>query len=164
MLLGFWISFTLRARLWIASSVFALVGMALIVVLPQSLPSLQDELIARWAVTALGWTFLLLGAAVLIPMMLSLRIARKQPGREEQWHRWINLLGGLAGALAFAIPASVMFPVFAIAYIQRPNVLFAVGAGTSNLWVAALFSFLGVIVLAATYFLARSQIRRQRGR
>ena len=151
------------AQLWTASIVFTLLGVLIACVAPAAIPGAAEDPVAGFALRALGWTLFGLGALVLAPMLATLWMRRRQPAREAVWQWWINFIGGLAGALAFAIPAALMFPVFLVAWWRRPNVLFPEGApAANNLWLAALFSVLGLAVLAAVWFLARRKLREDR--
>ena len=67
------------------------------------------------------------------------------------WHWWINFVGGLAGALLFAIPATLTLPALFIAWMLRPNALFEPGIDASEtLWV-------GALLLIVTEFLNQLQ-------
>jgi hypothetical protein len=159
-MIGFWIELRGPARLWAASIGFAIVGMLIAFVLPRHLPEIAQDAIGSFAIPALGWTFLLLGLLVLLPMLATLYLRVRHPEQEAVWHWWINFIGGLAGALAFAIPAALMFPIFALGYLMRPNVLIPTDAvAANNLGIAALFSVIGVIVLVPVYFLTRLKLR-----
>lgn len=160
MLFGFWINIRGPARLWVASIGFTLAGALIVFALPRYLPALHLDAIGSFALRALGWTFIGLGSLVLVPMLITLKLRIRHREREAVWHWWINFIGALAGALAFAVPAALMFPVFLLAYALRPNALFASEAVVANnLWIAALFSVLGVVVLFAVYFVARLKMR-----
>ena len=160
MVFGFWINLRGPARLWVASIGFLLTGSLILFGLPRLLPAVELEAVGSFAFGTLGWTFISLGLLVLLPMLITLTFRSRQPEREAAWHWWINFIGGLAGALAFAIPATLMFPIFLLAYAMRPNVLFASEAVVANnLWIAALFSVLGVATLVAIRFLFRIKMR-----
>lgn len=161
-ILSFWIELRGPARLWAASIGFTTVGALIACVLPRFLPAIGQDAIASFAINALGWTFLVLGLLVLMPMLATLYVRRRQPEQEAVWHWWINFIGGLAGALAFAVPATLMFPVFLVAYLTRPNALFPDAAvAANNLWIAALFSVIGLVVSVPIYFLARLKLREE---
>ena len=96
-------------------------------------------------------------------MLATLFFHRTQPEREAVWHWWINFIGGLAGALVFAVPATLMFPVFLIAYLTRPNALVPNDAvAANNLWLAVLFSVIGLAVLALLFFVGRKMVREKK--
>ena len=156
---SFWIEFRGATRLWVASVVFVLLGLMFLLLAPDLFESAPNPL-GVIAIRVLGWTFLGLGLLVLLPMLATIYVARKHPGRDAVWRWWINLIGGAAGALAFAVPATLMFPVFVVAYLGRPNALFP-RDDASDLWVGALFSILGVGTLAALWFLIRLKLRNE---
>ena len=157
---SFWIELRGAARLWTASITFIVLGALIALALPPVFPKAeQSELLLR-AIQILGWTFFVLGLIVLLPMLATLYIRTKRPGREKVWHWWINFIGGVLGALAFAIPASFMFPIFLLAHLIRPNALFAPDVdAANNLWLAALFSVLGLITSVAIFFVAREKLK-----
>ena len=162
---SFWIELRGPLKLWVASVCFTLLGALIAFYLPRYFPVIEHDVVGLFAIRALGWTFLGLGMLVLAPMLATLYLRARQPEREAIWHWWINFIGGLAGALAFAIPATLMFPVFFIAYLKRPNILIPDDAvAANNLWIAALFSIIGLAVLALIRFLARLKLREDRSR
>lgn len=159
---NFWIELRGPARLWAASIVFTILGALFLFAVPRYLPLDARENGAWLAFPILGWTFFILGLLVLVPMFITLYIRRTQPERERVWHWWINFIGGLLGALAFAVPATLMFPVFLIAYFTRPNALIESDAvAANNLGIAALFSVIGIVVLVAIFFLARIKMKNE---
>ena len=152
------------AKLWTASIVFTALGLVIALWLPRHFRLGEADPIAAFAIGALGWAFLVLGLAILVPMLATLYLRRRQPGQEPAWHSWINFIGGLLGALIFAIPATLMLPVFLIAYLARPNALFrAEETNTAqNFGLAAVFSILGLASLGLIGFAARTTLRRNR--
>ena len=159
-----WIELRGPAKLWTASIVFTTVGVGIAFWLPRYLPLGEEDAIGAFAVGALGWAFLVLGLSGLVPMLATLYIRRAQPGQERAWHWWINFIGGLLGALMFAIPAALMLPVFLLAYLARPNALFRADETNAarTLGIAAAFSVLGLAALALTVLLARTTLRWNR--
>jgi hypothetical protein len=156
----FWYEFRGPARLWAASIVFTALGPALAFELPSRVPELVRDPLGAVALQVLGWTFLLLGLLVLLPMLVTLYIRKQDREREAVWHWWINFIGGLAGALVFAVPATLTLPLMLLAYSTRPNLLFpAEVAPAHNLWLAGLFSVTGAASLALTVFIARHKLR-----
>jgi hypothetical protein len=158
---SFWFELSGAAKLWVASGVFLIVGALIALALPPIVqPQEQDRDLALFLLRVLGGTLIGLGLAVFLPMLASLFIATE---RRVNWHWWINFIGGLFGALAFAIPATLMFPVFFLAYLTRPNGLFPANAdATNNLGVAALFSAIGLAVLMLLFFLEHKMVREKR--
>lgn len=157
---SFWIELQGATKLWVASIVFIIVGALIAFVLPPIVqPREQDRDLVLLLLRVLGGTFIILGLAVLLPMLVSRFIAAE---RREIWYWWINFIGGLFGALAFAVPATFMFPVFLIAYLTRPNALIESDAvAANNLGIAALFSVIGIIVLVAIFILARFKLKNE---
>jgi hypothetical protein len=96
-------------------------------------------------------------------MLATLYIRRTQPDHEAVWYWWINFIGGLLGALAFAVPATLMLPIFLLAYLLQPNELFPDNSTTTakNLAIAALFTVVGIITLTATVYLARLKLHQE---
>lgn len=157
---GFWIELRGPAKLWVASIVFIVIGALIAFGVPVIVQPTQDRDLILLLLRVLGGTFIVLGFAVLLPMLATLFIAKEH---RENWHWWINFLGGLLGALAFAVPATLMFPVFFIAYLTRPNALVPNDAvAANNLGVAALFSVIGMVVLALLFFLGRKIVREKK--
>ena len=162
MIWSFWIELRGPAKLWTASMTFTLLGPAIALVLPRYLPQVEQDPILSVAIGALGWVLLALGLIVLLPMLATLYIRATRPERERVWLWWINFIGGVCGALTFAIPAALMLPAFSLAYLVRPNALFpdADPNAAHNLAIAALFSAIGLVVLLAVVFLARATLRQ----
>lgn len=159
---SFWIELRGPTKLWAGSVLFVLLGALIAFYFPHYFPAVEQDVVGSLAVRALGWTFLGLGVLVLVPMLATLYVRARQPGREANWYPWINFVGGLAGALAFAMPATLMFPVFFAAYLTRPNALIPSDAvAANNLWVAALFSVIGLAALVLIYILVRLKLRAQ---
>src|SRR5207253_160831 len=102
-MISFWIELRGPAKLWAASIAFTIVGALIACVLPRYFPAIEQDALVSFVIKALGWTFLGLGLLVLAPMLATLYVRARQPEQEAVWHWWINLIGGLAGALAFAI-------------------------------------------------------------
>lgn len=155
-----WIELRGPARLWAASITFTVLGALIAFGMPRVLATVEQEVLGLLALRALGWTFLILGLFVLLLMLVTLYVRIRQPEQEPVWHWWINFVGGLLGALAFAIPASLMFPMVAVAYWTRPNPLFPPDADvTQTLWLGAMFSIVGVVTCVATFLVARIKLR-----
>lgn len=73
----------------------------------------------------------------------------------------ISRIGGLIGALSYAIPASLALPGLWLVYGLRPNPLFPADAAFgAELWlIGSIFSGTGLLVLVATIALYRYQAR-----
>ncbi len=158
---GFWIELRGPARLWAASITFTILGAAIAFFLPGLFFAANEDPLLSIAMRIFGWTVFALGLVVFLPMLATLYVRIKQPDQETIWHWWINFVGGLLGALAFAIPATLMLPVFLAAYLVRPNILFPTEGSKSveNLGLATLFSVVGILTLFATVWLARLKLR-----
>jgi hypothetical protein len=109
----------------------------------------------------LGYIFLTLGLLVFVPLVAGLHVGKHHPEKLPALYWWINFLGGLMGALAFALPSSLALPGLYLAYLRRPNMLFEGGDtfGSTHLMLGIIFSALGVLVLVALWFVARWQLR-----
>lgn len=157
---SFWYELRGPVKLWAASIAFLVIGALTTFGLPAVMDQTQDRASVLLLVRVLGGAFIVLGLAVLIPMLLTLRLAKAQ---RENWHWWINLIGGLLGALAFAVPAALMFPVVFVAYILRPNPLIPDQAvAVTNLGIAALFSVIGVAVLGLLIPVVPKMVREKK--
>lgn len=157
---SFWYELRGPVKLWAASISFLVIGVLITFGIPAVMEQTQDRANVVPLARVLGGAFIVLGLAVLIPMLLTLRLAKEQ---RESWHWWINLVGGLLGALAFAVPAALMFPVFFVAYILRPNPLIPdQAAAVNNLGIAALFSVIGVVVLGLLYIIVPKMVRKRK--
>ncbi len=151
-------------KLWIVSLTFIFVGALIAFFVPNIIePNAPDRDPGILLVRILGGTILFVGVAVFVPMILSLCVKRKSPEDEAVLLWWVNFLAGLLGALAFGIPATLMFPLFLVAYFLRPN--FVVAADdpktTEILLVALLFSVIGVTTLVALFFIGRNKHRER---
>jgi len=149
---------TSPARLWAASVVFVVLGTLLAFAAPPLLESPGQDEAVPLVTRTLGGTFLVLGLVVLLPMLLSLRLA--DPASRKRFHWWINFVGGLLGALAFGVPAALAFPVMFVAYQRGLASLDPNDADAAhNLAIAAVFSLSGVVVLVALFVVARRLLR-----
>lgn len=157
---SFWYELRGPAKLWVASTVFIIIGALIAFVVPDVAKPTQDRDAVVLLLRLLGGAFIILGLAVFLPMLISVFIAAE---RREQWHWWINFIGGFLGALMFAVPATLMFPVFFIAYLTRPNTLVPNdAAAANNLGISALFSVIGLVVLTFLFFVGRKIVREKR--
>jgi len=159
-----WVSLTGAAKLWAASIVFVILGGLLALLAPAFIePHDPDDEVALLVMRVLGGLFLALGLAVLLPMLVSLRIA--DPVRRDRFYWWVNFMGGLLGALSFAVPAALAFPIFLAAYVTRPNALVPDDLeAVNNLGVSAMFSLVGIVVLIALFFVGREMLRTRNDR
>jgi hypothetical protein len=134
---------------WIVGVVFALVGLAIILGAPRISATGADRTVEIAVMRILGAFFSGFGALLLAANIVDLVANKGRPERREEWGRRLSFLGGMLGAAAFAVPSSLMLPLFLIAYAKRPNVLFPAGThdAVNNLVVAALFSVLGLLGL-----------------
>lgn len=137
-----------RTELWVASSVFTLVGIGLLVL---AWLVRHEDPIAFWSVGILGTVFFLLGVIVLIMTALKLP------------EYLIRTIGGMLGALSFGIPATLALPGLLLAYDYRPNVFFSAHAtfDSTNWFLGILFTTLGVLTIAGTVMLARYQLKHK---
>ena len=126
------------AGFWIAGLVFLLVGTAFTAVGALVLEPL----------VFIGIPFLVLGGLILILLIYSLYLKLRHPENYEAWLWWINFIGGLLGALTFALPSTFALPILLILEVDE-----------APLWIGALFSAVGLGVLVATWLIARRQLQ-----
>lgn len=141
-----------RGAAWWVGTIFTLVGVGLIFVLPFLLPSTEDGVMAIWILRLLGSVFLVIGVVVLALMIL------KFPGYI------VHTIGGLLGALSFGIPSTFALPGLWLAHRYRPNMFFGANDpfGNESLLIGIVFSVLGIITTIATIALARYQFKNQK--
>ena len=78
---------------------------------------------------------------------------------EDTWHRWVSFVGGVAGALLFAIPSTLSLPLLWVLGRRDEPVLFPeIGQSAQDLWIGAGFSLLGLLVLGAIVLVGRAQL------
>lgn len=156
------------AQPWFVGGLFAVVGWALVKLAPHMTGGAElglgiqadGEVVAFWIVTGLGGYFVALGAILLGMGAVRVWVALRTPWNREAWDWWVQTVGGGLGALSFALPALLVFPAFAIAFVRRPNALFPAG-GTSAaalLWTGAGFSALGLGTLALLVWVLRRSV------
>ena len=109
----------------------------------------KDLLIALWILRILGAVFLGIGLSVL---------GMKLKGMDDDV---ISRVGGLIGALTYAIPASFVLPGLWAAYSFRPNWLFEPDAifGFDQWLIGSIFSATGLLALVGTIIVYRYQAR-----
>ncbi len=109
----------------------------------------KDLMTVFWITRILGLVFASIGLAIL---------GMKLKGMDDEV---ISRIGGLIGALTYAIPASFVLPGFWVAYGLRPNWLFASDAtfGFDQWMIGAIFSATGLLVLVGTIAQYRYQAR-----
>src|SRR5574341_925965 len=91
------------AKIWIASIVLVAVGLVIFFGVPTIADkSRLDIEIALNLIHILGFIFFGLGAIPLAMMLIGLFIRANNPQNYDTWVWWVNFLGGLLGALAFA--------------------------------------------------------------
>lgn len=128
------------ARFWIAALVFALAGMAFTV---------AGALVEPFFLL-IGLPFLGLGLLILALLVYGLNLKRQNPERYQDWLWWVNFIGGLAGALLFAVPSTLALPILLL--LDLP---------TETLWIGALFSVIGVASLIGIGLIARWQYNQK---
>ena len=78
---------------------------------------------------------------------------------EDTWHRWVSFVGGVAGALLFAVPSTLSLPLLWVLGRRDEPVLFPeVGRSAQDLWIGAGFSLLGLLVLGGLVLVGRLQL------
>ena len=128
------------AAYWLATLIFILVGIAFVAV------GVAEEEIFLFV----GIPFLCLGIAVLVLLIYSLYLKLKHPENYETWLWWINFIGGLAGALTFSVPSTLVLPI-----------LLLVEGDDETVVIGAVFSVIGLGVTIAVGLLARRQYQRR---
>jgi len=151
---------------WIAGAVFFVTGLVMGIAVPAWLTGGSDGLPTTAALEAAllfritGWTFTGLGSLVLGLMTIGLWIGVHGPDRLRVWHWWVGFVGGLVGALLFAVPAVLAYPFLYYMGRRPAGALFSdMGRSPEDMWTGALFSALGVVVLLVLVPLARHRVR-----
>ncbi len=151
---------------WIAGTVFFVTGLVMGTAVPTWLsggpaePPTTAALEAAVLFRVTGWTFLGLGGVILALMTIGLWIGVSWPHRLPAWHWWVGFVGGLMGALLFAVPATLAFPFLHYMGRRPPGLLFPeMGRSPEDLWIGALFSALGLLVLIVLVPLSRHLVR-----
>jgi len=98
----------------------------------------------------IGIPFLALGIFILLLLFYSLYLKLAHPENYETWLWWINFIGGLAGALTFAIPSTLALPILLLVEMDGEALL-----------IGALFSVIGLAVTIGIWFVARKQYRER---
>lgn len=97
-----------------------------------------------------GLPFLGLGLFVLVLLIYSLYLKVKHPEKYPGWLWWINFIGGLAGALLFAVPSTFALPILLL--LDLP---------ADTLWIGVLFSVIGAIALVVVVLIGRWQYKKR---
>jgi len=126
------------AAYWIAGIVFVLVGSAFTAV-----GALEERVFL-----IIGIPFLGLGVLIIALLISGLYLNIKHPENYGVWLWWVNFIGGLSGALLFAIPSTLAFPI-----------LLLTGWTGAELLIGAAFSAIGLAVMAVVWLVARRQHR-----
>ena len=128
------------APFWIAALLFILTGSAFT----------AAGVWAEGVFLVIGVPFLCLGAFILPLLIYSLYLKFAQPENYKTWLWWVNFIGGLAGALTFAIPSMLMLPI-----------LLLIGMDDEALLIGAGFSVVGLAVTIGVWFVGRKQHRER---
>lgn len=162
MIWSFYVSLRGRAAAFVVAVVFILIALATLIFAPVLVAFASDKGLASWSARTLGIVFLGLGIGALILGIGDVYLERTNPARRARWFWWGNFILGVIGALLFAIPATLLFPIFLILYWLKPNALFPSSVDpANNLLVSLLFSVIGIVVLILLYFVARSRYRER---
>lgn len=152
-------------KYWLAGSVFAGIGLLTALVIPAVLDARATDVnaVPLGPLRALGGAFLTLGGVTLLMAALIPEVERAAPHNAEVWEWWIDFVGGLLGAAMFGVPASLVFPLVAFLYIDRPNWAFPDPGATfcPHGAVALLFTGVGLVTLTALVHLGRTAYQRR---
>ncbi|MGI8785237.1 MAG: hypothetical protein ACR2L2_16485 [Acidobacteriota bacterium] len=124
--------------------------------------SSADAEVEQWVFGFLGLLFAGLGLPILGLMIAGRVTGRGAGANKDFWESQVELLGGLLGALAFAVPATFVLPGMWLLSRIQPD-LFTPAEFKENFLVGLLFSVLGVVSLAGLWFLLIPRKRRRRG-
>jgi len=126
-------------------------------------PEIPDEFIIetgdgglfmmKYIFMLLGFVCLLVGVPVLVMCIISLFIRFASPKNLDIWHWWTNFIGGMTGALSFALPSALIYPIF---LFLPPAVREELGRRPFGL---VIFTVVGIAVGVAVFFVARAQLR-----
>jgi len=150
------------ARLWVAPIVFTVIGV-LVFLLPRWISQEQSGADAEvaWVCGFLGLVFAGLGLPILGLMIAGRLTGRGVGANKDYWESQVELLGGLLGALAFAVPATFVLPGMWLLSRTRPD-LFSPAEFKDDFLVGLLFTVLGLVSLLALWFLLSPRRRRRR--
>lgn len=154
-----------RAALWVSGAVFAVLGVVLLFILPALFKYTANSDVVPF-LRILGGIFLILGGLILVLMLAGLWLGRTDPDLARDWPWWINLLSGVLGAAAFAVPATFALPFILLLYWFRVSPEFTPGAPgmTTALILGAFFTLLGLIVDGVLIWILRSVSQNNPGR
>lgn len=101
----------------------------------------------------IGVIFFMIGFPILCMTIISVVIAVTSKDNIETWYWWINFVGGIMGALSFALPSAFIYPLFFLVpshirdTMKNPHIILPV------------FTILGIIVGVLVFLVGRSQFR-----
>ena len=124
------------AAFWVAALVFILAGGAFTAV---------GVLLEKFFLF-IGIPFLALGVFVLLLLVYSLYLKLAHPENYQAWLWWVNFIGGMAGALTFALPSTLALPILLLMEMDGQAIL-----------IGTLFSVIGLGMLVGIWFVARKQ-------
>lgn len=153
---GFYYSFTPRQAGWIVGIAFTLIGLLVILFLPSLFASSREDNRVVPFIWLLGGIFLAIGVSSLVLMIGDANLQRRNSALRKKWFWWGNLVIGVLGVLFFALPATLVLPVMLLA-----PTLFPPDTSSKNLFLGALFSGIGLLILLALYFIVRRKIQQR---
>jgi hypothetical protein len=112
----------------------------------------MDLSLVRGALSFLAAVMSLIGVALLFFCVGSLAVGARNPENLRAWWWWANFVTGIMGALSFALPSILVYPVYLVALPRLP-------AAWPLLYLV--FSIVGVIVLAVTILTGRRFARER---
>lgn len=120
---------------------------------PHDVSFTADMYTMKYIFRITGIILLLIGSPVFLLTLVSLYVSVKSPENETAFFWWINFSGGLAGALIFAIPSTLIYPIFKLLpeniqkQAQNASILLPV------------FTAVGLLASTGIFFIARRQFR-----
>lgn len=116
---------------------------------------------AQWVFGFLGVVFAGLGLPILGLMIAGRVTGRGVGANKDYWESHVELLGGLMGALAFAVPATFVLPGMWLLSRMRPD-LISPAKFKDDFLLGLLFTVLGLVSLLALWLLLSPRRRRRR--
>lgn len=145
-----------KPAIWITALLFTSVGFIFTFIIPSVYVSpIEDSTLLSAIFTITGIVFLIIGGIIFIMSLTSLYVKTRYPQKEDLFFWWINFIGGLAGALTFALPSTFIYPLYSlIPYEYR---LLAKNIDI----MLPIFTGIGILVDIAILYIARNQFKNK---